>query len=123
MTTQPASGPRRLRATIIGLGLDGVDGPYRIITGQECLVVGGSEETHADLLETMLRLESELERLGQDLGDVSPAELAEIAWRIDSPELEAIALEIDRGLRDSGQSFHEASAEDLTRLAAGCGEP
>ena len=37
------------------------------------------------MLETMLRLESELERLGQGLADITPDQLPEIAWRIDSP--------------------------------------
>jgi hypothetical protein len=119
MTTQVQSGPRRLRARIIGLGLDGSGGPQRIITGQECLVVGGSEETHAELLETMLRLETELERIGQRLGDVAPADLAEIAWRIDSPELHEIALRLESGLVQQGQAFHETSAKDLTELATG----
>ena len=50
------------------------------------------------MLETMLRLESELDRLGRGLADVNPTELADIAWRIDSPELHAIALRLKRAL-------------------------
>lgn len=118
MTTQLTDGPRRLRAAIIGLGLDGPDRPRRIINGDHCLMIGGSAETHAELLETMLRLEAELQRLGRRLGDVEPAELAEIALRIDSPELHAIALQLDDGLRSRGLSFHESTAEELTELAA-----
>lgn len=119
MTTHAQGGPRRLRATIIGLGLDdGTDGPHRIITGEQCLVVGGSAETHAELLETVLRLESELDRLGMGLAEVPPAELADIAWRIDSPELYEIALRLNDALDDSGCAFEDASAEQLTRLCA-----
>jgi hypothetical protein len=70
------------------------------------------------MLETMLRLESELERVGQDLADVSPIELAEIAWRIDSPELHKIALRMHDGLVRRGRSFHESSAEELSELSA-----
>ncbi len=67
-------------------------------------MLGGSEETHAEMIETMLRLEVELERRGQRLGDVPPAELADIAWRIDSPELHAIALQHARtDSRNSGK--------------------
>ncbi|MBX6314333.1 MAG: hypothetical protein IRY99_15680, partial [Isosphaeraceae bacterium] len=98
MTTHAQGGTRRLRAAIIGLGLDGRNGPHRIITGEQCLLVGGSAETQAELLETMLRLKSELERQGRRLGEIPPAELAEIARRIDSPELLAIALRIKAGL-------------------------
>ena len=120
MTTMHVEvGTRRLKATLIGLGLDHRDGTKRIITGEECLMVGGSEETHAELLETVLRLESELERRGQRLGDLGPDELAEVAWRIDSPELHAIALRIGSGLERLGLSFQETSAEDLTALGLG----
>ncbi len=109
-------------ATIIGLGLDGPegeDGPYRIITGEECLMVGGSSDTHAQMLETMLRLESELERLGRRLGEIEPAELADIAWRIDSPELHEIALRIEDELRIQGKLFGDTSPEELNAIAAG----
>jgi hypothetical protein len=118
--TTPTPGTRRIRATIIGFGLDEDRGsPKRIITGDQCLLVGGSEETHAELLETMLRLESELERLGQSLGDLPPDELAEVAWRIDSPELQEIARRLEIGLERRGARFHDATAEDLTAIAAG----
>ena len=53
MTTQPAGGPRKLKAAIIGFGLDGMDSHQRLSTGAECLLVGGSAETHAEMLETM----------------------------------------------------------------------
>ncbi len=118
MTTQPGRGPRRLRAAIIGFGLDGLDNPKHLTTGDECLLVGGSAETHAEMLETVLRLESELDRLGCRLGDVSPTDLAEIAWRIDSPELHEIALRLQEGLELAGRSFDEMSAEELTDLSS-----
>jgi hypothetical protein len=118
MTTQHAGGnPRRLRATIIGLGLDGQDSLQRLITGEDYLLVGGSAETHAELVETMLRLDSELERRGQTLGDMTPIELAEVAWRIDSPELAEVALRLQDGLERAGRTFHESTPEQLTELA------
>ena len=120
MTTHSQVGPKRLRATIIGLGLDGQeDGPHRIIHGEDCLMVGGSAETQSALLETMLRLEDELKRRGRNLAEVGPVELAEIAWRIDSPELHEIALRLDEGLREQGRTFFESTAEELNGLAAG----
>lgn len=117
MTTQTEETPRKLRAAIIGLGLDGPGTPHRISTGGQCLLVGGSAETHAEMLETMLRLEAELERTGRRLGELPPDELAELAWRIDSPELHEIALLLDAGLALRGRNFHETSAEELTELA------
>ncbi len=119
MMTQPEAGPRRLRAAIIGFGLDGADNHQRLSTGDQCILVGGSAETHAEMLETMLRLESELERLGQALGDVTPDELAEIAWRIDSPELHQIAVRLGGELERQGRSFHDSTAEELTEYSAG----
>src|SRR3954452_927506 len=109
MMKQPDGGPRRLRAAIIGFGLDGDDNPHRILNGEQCLLLGGSAETHAEMLETILRLESELDRLGQHLGDLAPEALAEVAWRIDSPELHAIALKLESGLKRTGRSFHEST--------------
>jgi hypothetical protein len=115
--SSPTHAPRRsIRAAIIGLGLDGGPGPRRILNGSQCFVVGGSPETHAAMVETMLRLESELERRGRTLGDVSPDELLDIAARIDSPELLDIALRMESGLEAHGVPFEELTAEELTAL-------
>ena len=118
MTTQHTGGPRKLKAAIIGFGLDSLDSHQRLSTGEECLLVGGSAETHAEMLETMLRLESELDRLGVRLAEVSPIELAEIAWRIDSPELHMIALRLQDNLDDAGRRFEDLNADELTELSA-----
>jgi hypothetical protein len=117
MTTQPTGPPRRLRAAIIGFGLDGRDSHQRLSTGEQCLLVGGSAETHAEMLETMLRLESELDRLDRRLGDVSPSELADIAWRIDSPELHAIAVRLKQAIELEGRNFEDLTAEELTAMS------
>jgi hypothetical protein len=119
MMTQPDAGPRRLRAAIIGFGLDAGDDLQRLSTGDHCILVGGSSETHAEMLEIMLRLESELERRGQALADVTPDQLADIAWRIDSPELHQIAINLGDGLAIQGWDFYRATAEELTELSAG----
>jgi hypothetical protein len=118
MTTTPDRGPRRMKAAIIGIGLDGHDRVNRLTTGDTCVLLGGSEDTHAEMLETVLRLESEIERIGRPLEDVSPVELAEIAWRIDSPELHRIALRLHHGLQRRGLGFRESSAEELSELSA-----
>jgi hypothetical protein len=82
------------------------------------LIVGGSAETHAELLETALRMEEELDRRGLGLGDLDPSELAELADVIDSPELHEIALRLKEGLERDGRAFEELSAEELTALSA-----
>jgi hypothetical protein len=63
-------------------------------------------------------MELELDRQGQRLGDLDPLELAELAWRIDSPELHDIALRLEAGLEQQGREFEELSAEELTALLA-----
>jgi hypothetical protein len=118
MTTPPDRGPRRIKAAFIGIGLDGHDGVNRLTTGDSSVLYGGSAETHAEMLETVLRLESELERIGQPLEDLAPIELAEIAWRIDSPELHTIALRLHHGLLRRGRGFRDSSAEELSELSA-----
>ena len=120
-TPTPAPRTRRLRAAIIGFGLEDVagDAPRRLLTSEHGLVVGGSAEAQADWVETLLRLESELERLGCGLGDLKPQELAEVAWRIDSAELHDIAVRLGAGIEHLGRDFADLGPAELTDLAAG----
>ena len=101
-TQQSLARPRRIRAALIGLGLDSYDDHHRLTRSDQSLVFGGSAETHAQLQETVLLMEMELDRQGQRLGDLNPLELAELAWRIDSPELHEIALRLEAGLNRQG---------------------
>jgi hypothetical protein len=90
---------RRLRAVLVGLGLDEADTTRRIVNGEQCLILGGSEQTHAEMLET--------------------ADLVDIAWRIDSPELHQVALRLHHELHRRGLSFHESTPEQLTEICLG----
>ena len=123
MTTQPGGRTATSSsAAIIGFGLDG-DGdshPTRLSTGEECLLVGGLEPRPMPrCLRSVLRLESELDqRWALRLGEVSPSdELADIAWRIDSPELHAIALQLHANLEREGRTFEDSTAEQLTEMS------
>src|SRR5215471_18276169 len=87
LTQQSSPRPRRLRAALIGLGLDNADDHNRLTRGDHSLIFGGSAETHAEMQETALRMEEQLSQWGRQLGDLDPAELAELATMIDSPEL------------------------------------
>lgn len=110
--------PKRRRAALLGIGLDGNATLERVITGEHTQVLGGSAETHANLLDVMLRLEAELLALGRSLEDVEPDELAEIARRVDFPELEEIAGRLQTGIASHGVAFTELSADELNSLAA-----
>ncbi|APW63735.1 hypothetical protein BSF38_05311 [Paludisphaera borealis] len=116
MTQPSTSRPRRIRAALIGFGFDGADDQQRVTRSAQCLVVGGSPETHDELREAMTRLEIELDEMQQDLGDLNPDELAELAFRIDLPELHHIAVRLDAGLDLQGREFEDLTVEELTAL-------
>jgi hypothetical protein len=119
MLTQPSNPrPRRLRAALIGLGLDNADDTNRLTRGGQSLIVGGSAETHAELQETAMRMERLLDQWGRDLGELDPTELFELATMIGSPELRVIAVRIQSGLDAQGRAFEDLTAEELTELSA-----
>src|SRR5271166_5224259 len=90
----------------------------RLTRGDQTLIFGGSAETHAELRATALRMEQELNRRGQDLGELHPSELAELATTIDSPELHEIAVRLQEGLERQGRMFEDLTAAELTELSA-----
>ncbi len=114
---QSSPRPRRLRAAFIGFGLDNGGDEQRLTRGDQTLIFGGSAETHAELRATALRMEHELNRRGQDLGELDPTELADLATTIDSPELHEIALRLQQGLQQQGRHFQELTADELTALS------
>ncbi len=76
---QPAAAkPPAGKAALLGLGLDGDDGHKRITQGEQFHLVGGSEETHGRMTETVIKTFEELKRRDRHLETVDPRELAEI---------------------------------------------
>jgi len=73
---RPAKPPRI--SGILGVGLDHEDGHKRITTGEKFALVGGSQETHEVMTETMLKTFEELKRRSKPLETVDPRELGEI---------------------------------------------
>ncbi|WP_165070172.1 hypothetical protein [Paludisphaera rhizosphaerae] len=116
-TTQTSTPPtRRLRAAVIGIGLDGGDDLQRLTRSAQCLVVGGSAETHAEMREAMTRIELELETMQRRLSDLNPQDLADLAFRVDLPELHELAVRMEEGLERQGREFLDLSAEELAAL-------
>jgi hypothetical protein len=68
-------------AGLLGLGLDNADGHKRITTGERFAIVGGSEETHGRMTETVVKTFEVLKTRGKELEQVEPKELAEILHR------------------------------------------
>ncbi len=65
-------------AHLLGLGLDHQDGHKRITRAEKFTLVGGSEETHGRMTETVIKTFETLKRRGKVLENVEPTELAEI---------------------------------------------
>jgi hypothetical protein len=63
---------------ILGVGLDNEDGHKRITQGEKFVLVGGSQETHERMTETMVKTFEELKRRDKQLESVDPRELGEI---------------------------------------------
>ncbi len=74
--------PRRRKpaksAHLLGVGLDNEDGHKRLTRAEEFTIVGGSEETHGRMTETVIKTFEELKSRGKHLRAVEPQELAEI---------------------------------------------
>ena len=63
---------------LVGLGLDNKDGHKRITQADKFSVVGGSEETHDKLTETLVKTFETLDRRGKTLENVEREELTDI---------------------------------------------
>jgi hypothetical protein len=68
----------RKTAHLLGVGLDHDDGHKRLTSAEEFTIVGGSEETHGRMTETVVKTFEELKSRGKKLHAIEPRELAEI---------------------------------------------
>ena len=65
-------------AHLLGVGLDHEDGHKRLTSAEQFTIVGGSDETHGRMTETVIKTFEELKTRGKKLEIVEPQELAEI---------------------------------------------
>jgi hypothetical protein len=65
-------------AALLGLAFDAADGHTRLTRGDNFVLLGGSEQTHAVMQETAVKINENLDRRGKRLDDVSVGELREI---------------------------------------------
>lgn len=73
-----AAKPAKGDAHLLGVGLDHTDGHKRITQAEQFTLVGGSEETHGRMTETVIKTFETLKQRGKHLQTVEPRELAEI---------------------------------------------
>ncbi|MEO6995084.1 MAG: hypothetical protein ABI273_15870 [Lacunisphaera sp.] len=65
-------------AHLLGVGLDHADGHKRLTSAEQFTIVGGSDETHGRMTETVIKTFEELKTRGKKLEAVEPQELQEI---------------------------------------------
>jgi hypothetical protein len=65
-------------AHLLGIGLDNGDGHKRLTRAEKFSVVGGSEETHARITETLVKTFEDLGARGKELEDADAAEIADL---------------------------------------------
>ena len=75
-----AKKPKR-KAALFGVGLDS-DGHKRITQGENFLLVGGTQETHAVMTEKTIKINEKLKARGKQLETVSKEEFDDIAHEV-----------------------------------------
>jgi len=68
-------------AMMLGLGLDS-DGHKRLTTGPNFVLMGGREETHAEMTEKAVKINERLAAKGKRLEEVSREEFDDIAHSV-----------------------------------------
>lgn len=69
---------RTRQAHLLGVGLDNEDGHKRLTRAEQFSIVGGSEETHQRMTETLLKTTEDLKSKGKPLAEAEPRELADL---------------------------------------------
>lgn len=70
--------PKKTSAQLVGIGLDHKDGHKRMTKAERFAIVGGSQETHERMTETVIKTFETLDRKGKELDKVDPHELKDI---------------------------------------------
>lgn len=64
---------------LVGIGLDGRDGHFRITRGDDFQVVGGSERTHRRMQDKITYVQEDLARKGRTIASMQPDDLDDIS--------------------------------------------
>ena len=63
---------------LLGVGLDNRDGHKRVTTGNDFLLVGGSDETHERMQDLVIRMNEKLKRKGKRYRDLEVPEFEDL---------------------------------------------
>ena len=66
------------QAHLLGLGLDNDDGHKRITSAEEFSIVGGSENTHERMTETVIKTFEDMKNDGKTLSNIEPEQLSDL---------------------------------------------
>lgn len=66
------------RAHLLGVGLDNDDGHKRITQAEEFSIIGGSQDTHERMTETVLKTFEDIKMGGKSLGNIEPQHLSDL---------------------------------------------
>jgi hypothetical protein len=69
------------KAIMLGLGLDS-DGHKRVTSGPNFLLMGGSQETHEEMTEKVVKINEKLAANGRRLEDISRKEFEDVAHSV-----------------------------------------
>jgi hypothetical protein len=80
--------PKRVQiAVILGVGLDS-DGHKRVTRGENFLLAGGSNDTHEQMTEKVIKINEKLSIRGKQLENVSREEFDDIAHEVGLKKVE-----------------------------------
>jgi hypothetical protein len=71
---------------VCGLAFDNEDNHKRITTGENFYIIGGSEKTHGNLVDTILEFNAVVRKYGKKLNDLTEAEYYDIVKEIGSDD-------------------------------------
>jgi len=72
---------KKPKAMMVGVGMDS-DGHKRLTQGKNFVLVGGSQETHEDMTEKVVKINEKLTKKGKELETVSHEEFDDIAQSV-----------------------------------------
>ena len=69
---------KKPKGRLLGVGLDNKDGHKRLTRAEQFSVVGGSQETHESMSETLVKTCEDLKRVGRDVDTAESQEIVDL---------------------------------------------
>ncbi len=63
---------------LVGIGLDGRDGQFRITRGEDFQIVGGSDRTHRRMQDKIMHVQEDLAKKGRTIASIQPDDFDDI---------------------------------------------